>query len=490
MNDNIKNVGFNFDNTYANLSESLISHVKPELSKDPKLIILNDNLGKNLDLNFEHLNEKEISSLLSGNSLPRGSQSIAQAYAGHQFGFLTMLGDGRATLIGEHLNKKNERFDIQLKGSGKTPFSRNGDGRATLLSMLREYLISEAMNGLNIPTTRSLAVVSTGENVYREKIYNGGILTRVASSHIRVGTFQNLSMRGDYKTLGNLISYSLKRHFAQYPSDTNSAISLLKIVRDKQISLIVNWMRVGFIHGVMNTDNMAISGETIDYGPCAFMNAYNPNKYFSSIDKNGRYSFINQSIIAHWNISRFAETLIPFLNPSRTKAIDIGKEIINDFEDLYKKKWHKMMKDKLGFLDENKDDDKLINELLNWMEKNKADYTNTFIFIMNNTDINNEIFKNNSFIEIKNKIDQRKNLNIKPKKYSNEIMIKNNPLVIARNHLVEEALYSIDTKDDYSLFYELLNILKDPYSKKNNIKDFQNQPDSKFEKEYRTFCGT
>ena len=319
MHNNLNNIGFNFDNTYSNLSELLINNVKPTIVRSPKLIILNKGLANDLDLDFDLIDESLISSLLSGNILLEGSKTIAQAYAGHQFGYLTMLGDGRAILIGEHLNSKNLRFDIQLKGSGRTQFSRNGDGRATLTSMLREYLISEAMHGLEIPTTRSLSVVETGENIQRETTQMGGILTRVASSHIRVGTFQYIAMNNDIKALEDLTLYSLNRHFSNNKIDSNPAITLLKIVRDKQISLIVNWMRVGFIHGVMNTDNMTISGETIDYGPCAFINTYNPKTVFSSIDINGRYSFENQSIIAHWNISRFAETLIPLLNPSRKK---------------------------------------------------------------------------------------------------------------------------------------------------------------------------
>ena len=323
-------IGLNFDNTYSNLSSTLITNINPTPVKSPKLIILNKELAKYLDLNFDSINKLKLASLLSGNLLPKGSKCIAQAYAGHQFGYLNILGDGRAILIGEHITKKNKRYDLQFKGSGKTPYSRNGDGRATLLSMLREYIISEAMHGLNIPTTRSLSVVSTGEDIQRGENLMGGILTRVASSHIRVGTFQYLAMQGDKNNLSKLIDYSLKRHYPDEPVDVNSAITLLKSVRDRQISLIINWMRVGFIHGVMNTDNMTISGETIDYGPCAFMDTYNPHKVFSSIDQNGRYSFINQSIIAHWNISRFAETLIPFLDKSKNKAIEIGKEIINE----------------------------------------------------------------------------------------------------------------------------------------------------------------
>ena len=486
----IQNIGFNFEHSYSNLSKNLIKEIKPSFVSNPKLIILNNSLAREINLDFTSLNESEISSLLSGNVLPEESKCIAQAYAGHQFGFFTMLGDGRAIIIGEHISNTNEKFDIQFKGSGKTPYSRNGDGKATLVSMLREYLISESMNALGIPTTRSLAVVSSGESLQRERKIKGGVLTRIASSHIRVGTFQYLSMNEDLPTLNKLILYCLNRHYTNYKIDINPAITLLKIVRDRQISLIVNWMRVGFIHGVMNTDNMTISGETIDYGPCAFMNAYDPGKFFSSIDINGRYSFKNQSLIAHWNISRFAETLIPFLNPSRDKAIEIGKEIIDEFEDLFNKKWLYMMKSKLGFINEDKNDYNLIKEILNFMQNNKIDYTNTFINLMNEKNIDKDLLKNNSFQQIKNKIKKRLLQNSKSKKFIKDIMIKNNPLVIPRNHLVEKALIDVENNENYIFFNELLSILKNPYTENDNIKKFQSPPDKNFENQYQTFCGT
>ena len=483
-------IGLNFDNTYSNLSSTLITNINPTPVKSPKLIILNKELAKYLDLNFDSINKLKLASLLSGNLLPKGSKCIAQAYAGHQFGYLNILGDGRAILIGEHITKKNKRYDLQFKGSGKTPYSRNGDGRATLLSMLREYIISEAMHGLNIPTTRSLSVVSTGEDIQRGENLMGGILTRVASSHIRVGTFQYLAMQGDKNNLSKLIDYSLKRHYPDEPVDVNSAITLLKSVRDRQISLIINWMRVGFIHGVMNTDNMTISGETIDYGPCAFMDTYNPHKVFSSIDQNGRYSFINQSIIAHWNISRFAETLIPFLDKSKNKAIEIGKEIINEFEGLYKDKWIKMMGRKLGFVNSEINDLDLIQNLLKWMEKNNADYTNTFIHIMDENKFNEDIYKHESFFKIKKQIDLRKKLNQTNREYDKELFNKKNPLIVPRNHIVEKVLMEIHTHENYDLFNKLLEILKNPYLENDNINIFQNRPDKIFEKNHKTYCGT
>ena len=342
---NFDNIGWLFDNSYSRLSNDLLVKQSPIPVKSPKLVILNKELSKDLDLNFTNISNEDLSQLFSGNILPSGSNSIAQAYAGHQFGHFTMLGDGRAVLMGEHLSKNNERFDIQFKGSGKTPFSRSGDGRAALGPMLREYIISEAMYGLNIPTTRSLAVVKTGENVMRNKYLPGAILTRVASSHIRVGTFQYLAATQNDKNLKVLIDYVINRHYPNIKSSKNQALDLLKTLIDVQINLVVNWMRIGFIHGVMNTDNMTISGETIDYGPCAFMDEYNPETVFSSIDHNGRYAFLNQPKIVKWNIARFAECIIPFIDSDKDKAVEMATKTINTFEEIYQKKWLNMMRD-------------------------------------------------------------------------------------------------------------------------------------------------
>ena len=319
----IDRIGWHFDNTYARLADNFLTKIKPSPVKNPKIILLNYNLSKELGLNFSNISENELSSIFSGNFLPEKTECIAQAYAGHQFGHFTMLGDGRAVLIGEHLSKNNKRFDIQFKGSGKTPYSRNGDGRAALGPMLREYLISEAMHGLNIPTTRALAVVKTGEKVFREKEMDGAILTRIASSHIRIGTFQYAAMQGKKDILEKLLNYTIKRHHPEILENKgeNNAIHIIEKLIEKQISLVVNWMRVGFIHGVLNTDNVSLAGETIDYGPCSYMDYYDPKTVFSSIDHQGRYSFNNQEIITHWNISRFAETLIPLIDNDEDKAI-------------------------------------------------------------------------------------------------------------------------------------------------------------------------
>ena len=294
-----------------------------------------------------------------------------------------MLGDGRAVLIGEHLSKDNKRYDIQFKGSGKTAFSRNGDGRAALGPMLREYVISEAMNGLGIPTTRSLAVVKTGEDVIRETSQPGAILTRIASSHIRVGTFQYIAARQKKDEIEVLLNYVIDRHYQDIKNSKNKATELLSIVLEKQINLVVNWMRVGFIHGVMNTDNMSISGETIDYGPCAFMDTYDPKTVFSSIDQMGRYAYFNQPVITKWNLSRFAECLIPLIDKNQEKAIELATEIINSFEKKYEEKWLNMMRDKLGLFGMDEKDKFLILDLLTWMHQKKIDYTNTFCHLMN-----------------------------------------------------------------------------------------------------------
>ena len=375
-------LNWNFDNSYSRLPDSFKETIDPVKVKKPELVLFNKDLAKNIDLDFSNIKNEELSALFSGNLLPKNSNSIAQAYAGHQFGHFTMLGDGRAVLIGEHLSKNKKRYDIQFKGSGKTSFSRNGDGRAALGPMLREYIISESMHHLNIPTTRSLAVVKTGESVMRETELIGAILTRVASSHIRVGTFQYIAARKNEDELKMLLEHVIKRHYPNIDKAKNKSIEILKIVLEKQVDLVVHWMRVGFIHGVMNTDNMSISGETIDYGPCAFMDVYDPKTVFSSIDRTGRYAYCNQPVITKWNLARFAECLIPLIDKDQSNAIKIATEIINSFEKKYEEKWLNMMRDKLGLFGDEKNDQSLILDLLTWMHEVKADYTNTFCYLM------------------------------------------------------------------------------------------------------------
>ena len=481
-------IGWRFDNTYSKLPEYFLSNTTPTPVKSPELIILNNNLVKDMGLNFLGLSEENLSKLFSGNKLPEGSKAISQAYAGHQFGHFTMLGDGRAVLIGEHVSKKNERFDIQFKGSGKTPFSRNGDGRAALGPMLREYIISEAMHALNIPTTRSLAVVKTGEDVVREDILQGAILTRIASSHLRVGTFQYITARQNVDELITLVNYTIDRHYPNIKASENQALDLLKVLMEKQIDLVINWMRVGFIHGVMNTDNMTISGETIDYGPCAFMDTYDPKTVFSSIDQFGRYAYFNQPSITKWNLARFAECLVPLINKDKDKAIDLATETINTFEKKYEEKWLNMMRDKLGLFGEDEKDEVLILDLLTWMHQNKADYTNTFCFLMNEKIKEIQIYKDENFLIWKKRWDERMLLNNGTSEKCLNLMKSVNPLVIPRNHNVEEALLAANN-NDLILFNKLIKILEKPYENQKNISDYQ-LPAPLSDSKYQTFCGT
>ena len=481
-------IGWRFDNSYSKLPESFISKTTPTPVKSPELIILNDKLAKELNLNFSLLDKKKLSDLFSGNSLPEGSNAISQAYAGHQFGHFTMLGDGRAVLMGEHISKNNERFDIQFKGSGKTPFSRNGDGRAVLGPMLREYVISEAMHALKIPTTRSLAVVKTGEQVVRENILQGAILTRVASSHLRVGTFQYITARQNQSELKELIDYTINRHYPNIKQSKNQAVDLLKVLMEKQIDLVINWMRVGFIHGVMNTDNMTISGETIDYGPCAFMDTYDPQTVFSSIDEFGRYAYFNQPSITKWNLARFAECLVPLIDDDKDKAINFATEIINSFEKNYEKKWLNMMRDKLGLYGEEPEDQVLILDLLTWMHQYKVDYTNTFCFLMNIKIKNDEVYNNENFLLWKKRWEERLKLNNNSSEKYLKLMKSVNPQIIPRNHKVEEALEA-SNNDDFTKLKELIKVLENPYQTQKNINNYQS-PAYLDDQKYQTFCGT
>jgi len=480
-------IGWHFNNTYSKLSDTFREEIKPIPVNNPELVLLNENLASELNLDFSKIDKKELSKIFSGNSLPNGSNSIAQAYAGHQFGHFTMLGDGRAVLIGEHKTKSNKRYDIQFKGSGKTAFSRNGDGRAALGPMLREYIMSEAMNALKIPTTRSLAVVKTGEDIQREDILQGAVLTRVASSHIRVGTFQYIAARQKKDELKTLLDYTIDRHYPGIKNSSNQALDLLNLLIEKQCNLVVNWMRVGFIHGVMNTDNMTVSGETIDYGPCAFMDTYDPKTVFSSIDQMGRYAYCNQPVITKWNLARFAECLIPLIDIDQDKAVKIATEKINSFEKKYEEKWMNMMRDKLGLFGLDDKDKFLILDLLTLMHKKKADYTNTFCHLMNLAPREDELFNDNDFNNWKKRWEERlsKN-NVSPKKCL-ELMKNSNPLIIPRNHKVEKALEAAE-KNDLKPFNHLIEILKDPYTQKEDILDYQIPSSS--DKKYQTFCGT
>jgi uncharacterized protein YdiU (UPF0061 family) len=477
---------WNFDNSYTRLSSHFYSPVETEPTKEAKLILFNHHLAEKLNLPTD---EQIISKYLSANDFPPGSQPIAQAYAGHQFGHFNMLGDGRALLLGEQINLKGERFDIQLKGSGPTPYSRRGDGRATLSAMLREYLYSEAMHGLGIPTTRSLAVVKTGEEVYREDVHEGAVLTRVATSHLRVGTFEYAAhIRGE-AALKELLDYTIDRHYPHLKEESNYALALLNEVMNHQIHLIVEWMRVGFIHGVMNTDNMSIAGETIDYGPCAFMNHYDPTTVFSSIDTGGRYAFGNQPDIAHWNLGCLASALLTAIDSDQEKAIEKAKDLLSDFSKRFDDNWHQMMGRKIGFTESDAIIKSLIHSLLDIMKKEKGDYTNVFSHLMDVPVPDDTIYHSESFIKWKEKREQLMKERSMLKTDLIEMMRKENPIYIPRNYLVEEALERFVQQQDDILFHDLITLMKDPYTLRNENNIFQ-LPPSCGDADYKTFCNT
>ena len=480
----LSDVGWKLQNSYTKISDKLYSKINPDLVTDPKIVIVNNELAKSLGLHLNGLSNKDLSSLFSGNVLPKGSQPFAQAYAGHQFGHFAILGDGRAHMIGEQVSPNGDIYDIQYKGSGRTPYSRGGDGKAALGPMLREYLISEAMYNLGIPTTRSLAVVESGEKIYREVPLKGSILTRVASSHIRIGTFQFLAAHNDYVGMKSLLDYSIKRHFNNIKFSSNVAVEFIQAVMQKQIKLIVNWMRVGFIHGVMNTDNSTISGETIDYGPCAFIDHYDANAVFSSIDTTGRYSFSNQPTIIQWNLVRLAECLLPLIDKNEKKSIEIAQSLMNTFSNLFKQEWIKMMKKKIGINGESKEDEDLITNLIKWMQSQKPDFTNTFCNIMGYKHANDEEYDDERFKEWKKTLKNR----VKSNK-SSEIPKNINPLFIPRNYLVEEALNQAETQGNFDKFNELNKLILSPYKIEKTNALFLKTPE-KTDVAYKTFCGT
>ena len=388
---------FQLESTYTELPQVLFSKLSPTPVRQPGVVLFNEKLADEIGLNLSDMSKEVRADLFAGNFVPEGTEPFAQAYAGHQFGNFTMLGDGRAIVLGEHLTPSGQRLDLQLKGSGRTPYSRGGDGRAALGPMLREYIISEAMHALGIPTTRSLAVVTTGEKVYRETELPGAILTRIAGSHIRVGTFEFTSLQEDKQVTQALLDYLIDRHFPEIKEKENQPFALLEAVIHQQAELITHWMRVGFIHGVMNTDNMALSGETIDYGPCAFMDTFAPDTVFSSIDHKGRYAYANQPYIAQWNLARLAESLLPLMDGKKEEIIASAEDLLNSFEQIYKSKWLSMMGSKLGFAETGQEDEKLITELLDWMHKNSADFTNTFLKLCKEEIPNGALYASESF---------------------------------------------------------------------------------------------
>lgn len=512
-------MSWNFENTYLKLPEDFYKKVTPTHVQNPIILMCNNDLLKDLDLS--DLTHDESKSFFSGNKIPPGADPIAQAYSGHQFGHPNRLGDGRAILLGEHLTKKNIRYDIQLKGSGQTPYSRRGDGKAAIGPMLREYLISEAMFALGIATTRSLAVVATGETVFREKPLKGAVLTRVAKSHIRVGTFEHAYQLNNPQLLETFCQYTICRlqpeivsskinliNFKYDPHfNRDTYIQFLKNVCDQQALLISQWMLVGFIHGVMNTDNMSVSGETLDYGPCAFMNTYDPDTVYSSIDHGGRYAFGKQHIIGSWNLSVLAQCLVPLLSDDTEKAIQIAHDCLNYYSSQFEKYWLSGMLKKIGLsqnlivnkTSSNKSNHgqedintKLVFDLLDMMYKHKRDYTNTFLDLALDPLPQNDFYQHPDFInwhrQWREILQQSTSGGPLSFEQIRNQMNQTNPSVIPRNYLVEEALYEASEHEDLTKFHDLLRVLKNPFQLNAADRKYQIPPDN--EDGYKTFCGT
>ena len=484
----MSNIGWKFDTTYLALPEILFSRVAPTPVKAARMVLFNEALSTEMGLSEADLRSTDGVDILGGNRVPDGAQAIAQAYAGHQFGGFSILGDGRAVLLGEHITPAGDRVDIQLKGSGPTPYSRRGDGRAALGPMLREYVISQAMHAMGIPTTRSLAVVATGEPVFRQTVLPGAILTRVASSHLRVGTYQFAATRGDPSLLQTLVTYAIDRHYPDLSGSTVPALALLERVVDVQASLLCHWMRVGFIHGVMNTDNMTIGGQTIDYGPCAFMDSYDPLCVFSSIDEGGRYAFANQPGMAQWNLLRFAEALLPLLNDDQEQAIECAKQAIGRFASHYTTQYKTMMLAKLGLpFSENPQNDALVQELLQWMHSHAQDYTYTFSALTYPTQLP-VMMRDEVFEQWHTRWQASKLSSGLAAAESEQLMRSHNPTYIPRNALVEEALDAAQT-DELDALEQLLTVLSEPYAAPDPARSAYFLPPSK-DTGYVTFCGT
>jgi serine/tyrosine/threonine adenylyltransferase len=484
------------ENSYSTIPPQFYMRVDPTRVAAPRLAIFNRRLAEELGLDPDAI-QPEAAAIFSGNQLPEDGNPIAMAYAGHQFGFFVpRLGDGRAILLGEIKGRDGVLRDVQLKGAGLTPFSRNGDGRAALGPMLREYIISEAMHALGIPTTRSLAVVLTGEQVYREDMLPGAVLTRVAASHIRVGTFQYFASRGDQNSVRALLDYVITRHYPELREAAVPALAVLKAIAERQAALIADWMRVGFIHGVMNTDNMAISGETIDYGPCAFMDRYDPNTVFSSIDRDGRYAYANQPVIAQWNLARLADTLLPLIDPDPEKAVGVATEVIDSFISRFDSHFLDAMRLKIGLTSRMEDDANLIRRLLATMEDGQADFTLTFRRLSLAAEDSAEEMRLREFFTDASGLDKwlqdwRQRLAQDPQSATERAasMRRVNPAFIPRNHRVEAALNAASEHGDLQPFHQLLGVLQHPYEDQLDAVQYM-QPPEPSERVLKTFCGT
>ena len=486
---------FNFQNTYADNLNGLYKECFADPAPSPKMLLFNYDLAEELELDPFIFSSDYGLSIFSGNEIPEGSTPIAQAYAGHQFGnFNPHLGDGRALLLGEITNIHNQVKDIQLKGSGLTPFSRRGDGKSALGPVLREYLISESMNAMGIPTTRSLAAIASGENILRDTLLPGGVLTRIASSHIRIGTFEYASKLEDKNQIKKLADYSINRHYPEVAEIDNPYLAFFAAVCNEQASLIANWMAVGFIHGVMNTDNMTISGETIDYGPCAFMDSYDLKTVFSSIDSQGRYAYENQPAILTWNLTRLAETLIPLVDQDKEVAIASLTEVLQLIKPVYENYWLINMRSKIGLSKDDPHDYELITNLLEIMSEQHADFTLTFRFLSraligNNKDVR-ALFKDSNKFDVWLMLWQER---ISQEGIPDEVISKKmdevNPIYIPRNYKVEEALASAVNENNMEPLSLLLSILVQPYEEIVGYESFA-EPAPFSQEPYKTFCGT
>ena len=454
----------------------------------PRLVAFNGALAAELGFDAASLDSPAGAAIFSGNVSPEGARPIAQAYAGHQFGHFTGLGDGRAILLGEQIAPSGDRRDIQLKGSGRTPYSRGGDGRAALGPMLREFIVSEAMHALGIPTTRSLAVVTTGERVYRDTALEGAVLTRVAASHIRVGTMQWAAAYEDHDALLALSDYARARHYPELAGAEDPHLALLDAIVDAQARLIARWQLVGFIHGVMNTDNMALSGETIDYGPCAFMDVYDPATVFSSIDHGGRYAYGNQPAIAHWNLTRLAEAMLPLFDAVPDAAVERATASLNRFPQVFERCWLDGMRSKLGLFTAEDGDQALIDDLLAWMTLRTADFTNVFRSLSRAAAAPEDAGADADVAEWYRRLEARRCRQPQPAAAVRELMRASNPAFIPRNHLVEEALLAATDDHDYTVMRRLLDVLAKPYDHDRDLPLFS-EP-GKADGHYRTFCGT
>ena len=476
------------EHTYAELPQLFYSVAAPTPVREPRLVAFNRPLALMLGLDPETLEGTEGAAIFAGNALPEGARPLAQAYAGHQFGHFTSLGDGRAILLGEQITPSGKRMDIQLKGAGRTRFSRGGDGRAALGPMLREYIISEAMHTLGIPTTRSLAVVTTGEAVYREAALQGAVLTRVAASHIRVGTMQWAAAHDDRQAIQALADYTLARHYPELADAPQPHLALFDAILERQARLIACWQLVGFIHGVMNTDNMALSGETIDFGPCAFMDTYDPATVFSSIDHSGRYAYGNQPPIAQWNLARLAEAMLPLFHTEVDRAGELATATLERFPDLFEQHWLDGMRSKLGLFTHEPEDKTLVEELLALMQKQSADFTNTFRSLTTAGVAEEARDADPEWAAWQRRLEARRLRQPQSRSQVEDLMRRHNPAFIPRNHKVEEALLAATTAGDFSVMQRLLEVLATPYDHGRDLPMFSTPAPA--EDSYRTFCGT